>query len=132
MHRPVRRNGTPRRHQRLPGHLTAEDALPPLAHGAPAAEDVCLDLLEVQQLHDRVERLAHQYAPPVPDGPVPAALAPGEPAPPAASVVAQSSSTAAPYRSSLTAPTPGTPASCASVPGFLAAMAWSVASENTT
>src|SRR5262245_49053841 len=56
VHGPVRRNGAAGRHQRLAGHLAAEDPLPPFILRAAAAEDVKLDLLKIEQLHDGVQR----------------------------------------------------------------------------
>ena len=52
------RHGAARGDQRLPGHLAAEHPLESLV-GAPAAEDVDLDLLEVEQFQQVVQSLAH-------------------------------------------------------------------------
>ena len=49
----------PRRHQRLPGHLTAEDPLALLV-GLGAPEDVDLNGLEVEQIDEEVQGCAHR------------------------------------------------------------------------
>ncbi len=58
VHRPVRRHGPPGGDQRLPGHLPAEHPLPLLIRAA-AAEDVQLDLLQVEQFDQPVQRFTH-------------------------------------------------------------------------
>ena len=55
----VARHGAGRRHQGLPGHLAAEDALLELVGGA-AAEDVDLDGLEVEEPHKVLEGGRHR------------------------------------------------------------------------
>src|SRR5215469_2337310 len=132
MHVPVGRHRPSGRHQRLSCYLTAEHALPPFARRAAAAEDIHLYLLEVEQADDGVQRLAHgallarssAWTWLEPDG-VDTEASP-------LTNASHSSSTAAPYRSSLTAPTPGRVASCARVTGRVSLIAWSVASEKTT
>src|SRR6266852_552391 len=114
VHGPVRRDGAAGRDQRLPGHLAAEHPLPALVLRAAAAEDVDLDLLQVEEGHHTVQCLAHDPAPPVSAG------------------SAHSASTAAPYRSSLAGPTPGTTASSVMLAGRRSAMTASVASEKMT
>ena len=114
MHRPVRRDRAPGRDQRLPGHLAAEDPLPALARRAAAAEDVDLDLLQVEEGNDAVQCLAHGRAQSVSAG------------------SAHCASTAAPYRSSLTWPTPGMAASSATLAGRRSAMSARVTAEKTT
>jgi hypothetical protein len=57
VHQPVL-DGAPRRDQRLPGDLPAEDALAFLG-GAGPTEDVLLDLLQVEDAQQLVERLGH-------------------------------------------------------------------------
>src|SRR5580704_1623376 len=145
VHRPVGWHCAARRHQRLAGHLAAKDALPLLAGRAPAAEDVQLDLLEVEQADDLIECLGHgRVRARASDvwlaaaGPVaslascPAASGPVATWPCCPAASAHSASTASAYRSSLTTPTPGTPASCWRVTGRVSAIAWSVASEKIT
>ncbi len=61
MHRAVSGHGPPRGDQRLPGHLPAEHPLHPLVRAA-AAEDVDLDLLQIQQIDQVVQSLAHDCA----------------------------------------------------------------------
>ena len=95
VHRAVFRHGPARGNERLTGHLAAEYPLPALVLRAAAAEDVDLDLLQVEEGHHAVQCLAH------------------DPAPPVLAASVHNASTAAPYRSSLTAPTPGTLASSA-------------------
>ena len=51
-------DGAPGRHEGLPGHLAAEDALALLV-GLGAAEDVDLDGLEVEQVDEELQRRAH-------------------------------------------------------------------------
>ena len=58
VHRPVRRHRTPGRDQRLARHLPAEHPLHPHIR-ADAAEDVFLDLLQVEELEEPVQRLTH-------------------------------------------------------------------------
>ncbi len=74
VHGPAGLDGAGRRHQRLAGHLAAEDALAVLVRGQPP-EEVDLDRLEVEQLHrarrrrpatwrhPRVRRLGYGPAP---------------------------------------------------------------------
>ena len=61
VHRPVVGHGPARRDQRLPGDLPAVDPLHGLV-GRPAAEDVDLDLLQVEQVQQLVKRVAHELA----------------------------------------------------------------------
>ncbi len=58
MHRAVRRHGTPGGDQRLPGDLPAVHPLHRLV-GRLAAEDVDLDLFQVEQVEELAERVAH-------------------------------------------------------------------------
>jgi hypothetical protein len=58
VHWPVGGNGTAGGDQRLPCHLAPEDPLPPVV-GAAAAEDIGLDLLQVEQVDQAIECLAH-------------------------------------------------------------------------
>src|ERR1017187_2374468 len=64
--RAVVRHGPASRDQGLASHLSAEYPLPPLAGRAAAAEDVELDLLEVEQLDHGVQCLAHRRDIPFP------------------------------------------------------------------
>src|SRR5215469_7013129 len=112
VHWPVRRNGAARGDKSLTCHLAAEDTLPALTLRTFAAEDVHLDLLQIKQVNDLIECLAHCAAslPGTAGEASPSARLPCDFISwPASS--AHSSITAAPYRSSLTAPTPGMPAS---------------------
>ena len=59
MHGPVLRHRAAGRDQRLPGDLAAEHTLPAFALRTAPAEDVDLDLLQVEQVEHLVERLAH-------------------------------------------------------------------------
>ena len=59
VHRTVPGHGPACRDQRLPGHLAAEHPLPALIRAA-AAEDVHLDLFQVEELQEPVERLSHR------------------------------------------------------------------------
>ena len=56
---PVPRDTAPGRDERLPGHLTAEDALQLLVR-AGAPEDVELDLFEVEDPQQLIERVCHE------------------------------------------------------------------------
>src|SRR5271166_459494 len=148
MHRPLVRHCAAGGHQGLSGHLPAEHALPALPRRTAAAEDILLDLLEVEQADDFVEWLGHSALRAALPAPLPAASSaelsadasaslPSSALPVAAEASAladslHSSSTAAPYRSSFTTPTPATLASCARVTGRVAAIVCSVASEKTT
>ena len=68
MHRAVRRHGPAGRDERLPGDLPAIDPLDGLV-GRPAAEDIDLDLLQVEQVEQLVEGVAHELPrPPGTDG----------------------------------------------------------------
>ena len=51
-------DGAPGRHERLPGHLAAEDALALLV-GLDAPEDVDLNGLEVEQVDEELQGRAH-------------------------------------------------------------------------
>src|SRR5215469_642484 len=161
VHRPVGRDGPARRDERLARHLAAEDTLPALILRAAAAEHVLLDLLQIEQRDQPVERSLHDEAGSSPGWSPARLVSSSGPSGPGPSGVlctvlpgvlrtvlpgvlrtvlpgvlrttsAHSSSTAAPYRSSLTAPMPGMAASSARLPGRASAIAWSVASENTT
>ena len=61
MHRPVVGHRPPGGDQRLPGDLAAVHPLHRLV-GRPAAEDVDLDLLQVEQVEELVQRVAHEPA----------------------------------------------------------------------
>jgi hypothetical protein len=61
VHRPVVGHGPSGGDQRLPGDLAAVHPLDGLV-GRPAAEDVDLDLLQVEQVEEPVERVAHEPA----------------------------------------------------------------------
>ena len=52
-------DGAARRHQRLAGHLPAEDALALLV-GLGAAEDVDLDRFEVEEIDEELQGRAHR------------------------------------------------------------------------
>jgi hypothetical protein len=53
-------DGASRRHESLRRHLAAEDALTVLV-GAYTPEDVHLDGLDVEQLDEKVQRVAHHH-----------------------------------------------------------------------
>jgi hypothetical protein len=58
MNRPVGRHGAARRHQSLARDLPPENPLQAVL-GAAATEDVELNLLQVEQVHQPVQGLAH-------------------------------------------------------------------------
>ena len=59
MHVAVGVDGAARRHQRLGEHLAAEHPCPLAIGGAHPAEEVDLERLEIEQLHEVVEVGAH-------------------------------------------------------------------------
>lgn len=116
----VGRDRTAGRHERLSRDLTAENPLNPLLRAA-SPEDIELDLLQVEQVEQLLESRVHGAS---------NKNAPGEyyssvtlvRLPPSVAT-RHSSSTASPYRSSLTRPMPAMASSSASVVGTRSAIA---------
>src|SRR5690606_24597549 len=119
---PVRRHGAAGGDGRLPGHLAAEDALPPLL-GAAAAEDVALDLLQIEQVQQSLPGILHGTQ---------SSLSASAGGISRSRQRPHSPRTASPYVSSFLFPAPGIRARSSSDSGARSAIACSVASVNTT